>query len=249
MAKISKYLESDFIAPLVNEGYLPSSIHLHLSYGGLGGALFNRTLIANISDSNEFEIPVTMRRMVEFRLAHNADMIVCNLMPRRLEIRTARTAESAIRQLNLSNINYGLRGLKSHKGGSYWGAPGLMFDENFSLLYIYILKGFIDLHKGKYIYNKGVLYVSPQVMLREDEMMYKAIKKKLIPLVLENKNRLRPVSSGRGMASDNFTTEVVIGDLSRFAHRVREPEGEDINGSLNALLNENIDNVLGNLNI
>lgn len=249
MAKISKYLESDFIVPLIHENYLSPSTRLHLSYGGLNGALFNKTLIANISDSNEFEIPATMRRMVEVRLAHDADMIVCNLMPRRLEIRTVRTAESAIRQLSLSNITYGLRGFKSYKGGSYWGASGLMFDESFNPLYIYILKGFIDLHEGKYIYNKGVLYVSPQVMLREDEMMYKAIKKKLIPLVLENGNRLRPVPSNRGMASDNFTTEVVIGDLSRFAHRVREPEGEDINGSLNALLNENIDNVLGNLHI
>lgn len=247
MAKIGKYLEEDFIRPLTTASYLTRSVAYNHAFNGLEGAVFNRTIVADMSNSNEVEIPVAMRAMVETRILQDADMFVCNLLPRRLGNRTTRTAESTIRQLNTSSLGYGLHSIKNHKGGVYWGAPGLMLDENFNPLYIYVLRGSKSITDTYYVYNKGVLYVSPNVVLREDDIMYKAIKKKVIPIILGNEGSLVPYETRAGKASADFTTEVVIADLNRFIHRVLEPEDEDLNISLNALLNENIDNVLGNL--
>lgn len=248
MAKIGRYLENDFIGPLCGTIYLPNNLQYHYSLGGYGGAMFNRTIVADLEDRENVEIPICMRNMVESRAIRDNDMFVCNLLPTQLNTRTTRTAESVIRQLNTSSLQYGLKGITNHKGGPYWGTTGLMLDKDFNPLYIYVLRGRYDADYRRFTYKKGVLYVSTDVMLREDDIMYKAIKKKVIPLILEDPNKIKPVETTRGDV-DDFTTEVVIRDLSHFVHKVMEPEDEDLNISLNAHLNEHIDNVLNNMGL
>lgn len=248
MARASKYLEYDFIGPLSSTIYLTSNLQYAHALGGYGGAMFNRTIVADLQDRENVEIPICMRNMVEVRGISDIDMFVCNLLPSQVNPRPTRTAESAIRQINTSSFQYGLRGVTNSKGGPYWGTTGLMLDKDYNPLYVYVLKGRYDAVLSKFIYKKGVLYVSTDVMLREDEVMYKAIKKKVIPMILENPSSIKPVETSRGIV-DGFTTEVVIRDLSHFVHKVMEPEDEDLNISLNAHLNEHIGNVLSNLNI
>lgn len=250
MAKISKYLENDFIIPLCSGIYQnTTTLQYHHSQGRYGGAIFNRTLIADLQDKENVRIPVCMRGMVESPLALSGDMVVCNLLPSQLGERTTRTAESVIRHLNVCTLVYGLKGINNHKGGPYYGATGLMLDKDFNPLYVYVLEGRFDAGTRMFTYKKGVLYVSADVMFREDEIMYKAIRKKVMPMILESPARLSPPRSTKGLVDANFTTEVVVRDLSHFVHKVMEPEDEDLNISLNAHLNEHIGNVLNNLNI
>ena len=248
MTKISKYLEYDFLGPLCSSFYLPDNIRYSHSLNGYGGAMFNRTLIADLQDRENIEIPICMRNMVERRSIRDVSMFVCNLLPTQITDRPTRTAESAIRKLNTSSFQYGLRGVNNHKGGPYWGTTGLMLDKDFNPLYVYVLKGRYDAGMNKFTYKKGVLYVSTDVMLREDDIMYKAIKKKVIPMIIEDPSKVIPIVTPRCVV-ENFTTEVVVRDLSHFVHKVMEPEDEDLNISLNAHLNEHIDNVLDNLNL
>lgn len=131
-----------------------------------------------------------------------------------------------------------LRKSRSNKGETYYGAPGILLDKDFSPLMIATSKVRLDENNNIQIDDR-IIHIHPNVFLHDTGFLEKAIAKKGIAFYL---------STGLTDYSNNYKAKVVIDDCSQFIRKANIPRvGETSPKDFTNILKDNIDEVLSQI--
>lgn len=106
-----------------------------------------------------------------------------NIMP----TENKRTFNSIFRTLLSSNYNSRLVKVKTSKGEIYYGAPGIVLDEEYNVLLLMAMKATLEEHN--LLYHEPILYINPSVFINKD-LVSKNIISNIVPYFIENKVNL-----------------------------------------------------------
>lgn len=95
-----------------------------------------------------------------------------------------RTSNSIFRTLLSFNDNSRLVKVKTSKGEIYYGAPGIVLDEEYNVLLLMAMKAILEEHN--LLYYEPVLYINPSVFINKD-LVSKNIISNIVPYFIENK--------------------------------------------------------------
>lgn len=136
------------------------------------------------------------------------------------------------------------------KGETYYGNKGIIFDEDFNLLFlctIFCTKKQNN-NKVSYIYDKSNIYIHPKVFINNDGSMEKIIVKKLLPFYLSNTLKRPSYGSLFGFAQ-YIKPKVIIEDVSsKFIEYTNKPNIQDTQDDLiHECLCNSIDEIINNI--
>ncbi len=217
---------------------------------------FNRMFVIDIS-SNEIEVPVFARATVEgvvkakLESSHinSVDKIVIPMYVNSYN-QTRRTADSIITEFfSRVKFNSRLQKVTTNKGEVYYGGKGIILDKDFNIILLCtIICRKVELGGGQVMsYYKPMIHVSPQVFLRNEDLINKSILKKIIPFYVAHN------ISSFNTAYAYFRSEIPVGtkpqilvdDVSKFIEKPAKPTPQKCSDDiLNQVLIDNIDDIL-----
>lgn len=139
-----------------------------------------------------------------------------------------------------------LRTIKTKKDEYFYGNKGIIFDNTFTpLLFTTIsFKNTKEFEAGKLEYLGFNVYINPKVFIAQDNVISKAIIKKMMPVFLTTNS---PLYLGWRQPTIPIKTNVIIEDISeKFFCTTKVPDISTISDKyLNKLIAEEIDTNLG----
>ena len=225
-----------------------------------GSTMYDKFLSVNISES-EIEIPIFCRYKIEEliydklyypntpNLANIKEVIIplyCNTI-----VQNKRTADSIIKEF-FTRTNFGdrLQKVVTNKGEIYYGGKGIIFNKDFTPLFIATLIGEKEIVDGNtvFTYNRATIHINPKVFLDTHGLISKSILKKVIPLYVSQTIRINTNSRFRSSLPISYTPQILIDDVSGWIKKVKLPTPSNCsNNILNQLLIDNIDDVLSQI--
>lgn len=132
------------------------------------------------------------------------------------------------------------------KNTTYYGNRGVIFDENFNILFLTTYTAFLN-PGGNYSYGNPKVYISPRVLVEKKNPLYKYIVEKMIPLLANNSIYYYVNYDGMTPVLESYITPIDVkiknADLL-FTCSPIEPSTNNNNDELiNNLLIQNIDSV------
>ena len=147
-------------------------------------------------------------------------------------------AETILKEFCLSSTGTRLTKINTPKGETYYGGRGVVFDKDFNpLMYATVT---IANEDGRLKLSGYKLHIHPQVFLNDTAIVNKSILKKAIAYFLE-----KGVTTG--LRSSRKKVTVLVDDGSEFFKKPNRPDVNTSNEDFNAVLQEDIAEVLNQL--
>ena len=216
---------------------------------------FNRLFVIDVS-SNEIEVPVfaksavehVVRSKLEFPSINNVDKIVIPMYVNTYN-QSRRTIDSIVSDFFLrTDFNQRLQKVTTSKGEVYYGGKGIILDKDFNILFLCTIVCRKIEYRDRQVmsYYKPMIHVSPQVFLRGDSLINKAILKKVIPFYIShNINTVGTHYYFMNAIPEGTKPQILIDDVNKFIENPIKPTPQKCSDDvLNQLLVDNIDDVL-----
>ena len=217
--------------------------------------VFNRLFVIDVS-SDEIEVPVFAKPAVESVISvklefphttHTSKIVIPMYVNTYNQQR--RTADSIVSDFfSRVDFNRRLQKVTTNKGEVYYGGRGIILDKDFNILLLctIVCKKMEYRDRQVMSYYKPMIHVSPQVFLRGDSLINKAILKKVIPFYIShNINTVGTYYYFTNAIPEGTKPQILIDDVSKFIENPTKPTPQKCSDDvLNQLLVDNIDDVL-----
>lgn len=223
--------------------------------------VFKKFITLDISQE-EFEIPVMAKIPVEKCIMENIRSIICISNPiTEVVLPLYRVRSSAIRKSastivkELFSTSTRMMEVENSKGDVYYGCPGLIMDSQCNPIFMCTVtcrlkKSLTETITG-ICYSNPTIHINPKVFLDTKDMVHKFILKDLIPFYIrENLVGRQDVNKSVLTISHELghKANIVISDTSRYIREPAKPSMKvPLNESVNELLVDNVDELLGQI--
>ena len=257
MAVTINYRFASTIAGLFrNEG---SDEYPQLSQAGISWSnnnVLNRFTKCDLSGP-EFEVPVAIRGYAERELSTTIGKTFSSIGEKELVvpiiqqsyINNKRTADSILKQLFESTIQYGMVNIKTNKDIEYHGGRGYIFDANFNPIFFATLIGHYDVEDVSnrvrgWTWTECRVYLHPNIIIDGSDLIGKGIMKKVLPYLLSSRDVLPYSRINWIKISENIKVKVIIEDASRFFRTPTPMRADFTNEEMNEMLAAHADEVV-----
>ena len=220
--------------------------------------VFNRLFVIDVS-SDEIEVPVFAKPAVESVISvklefphttHTSKIVIPMYVNTYNQQR--RTADSIVSDFfSRVDFNRRLQKVTTNKGEVYYGGRGIILDKDFNILLLctIVCKKMEYRDRQVMSYYKPMIHVSPQVFLRGDSLINKAILKKVIPFYIShNINTVGTHYYFMNAIPEGTKPQILIDDVNKFIENPIKPTPQKCSDDvLNQLLIDNVDDVLNQL--
>lgn len=178
-------------------------------------------------------------------LQYNYDSVLLHLCSE-WPLSSKRLIRGALQAFEYSLRDGTIRGVNMANGGVYYGIPGVIFDEDFSILFMMTSTLSIDRENKETFITRHNCRISPRVFQRADFTIEKAIIKKVIPFCATHivDGRDYPYIGSPGKA-DGTNIKIIIDDIDQdFIQTTVAPKISDTQDMFQKVLKDNIQDVL-----
>lgn len=200
---------------------------INLNDNWANNSVLNRFARCNLFGS-EIEIPIILRGNAESILKSDLKKSLEDINERELVmpvvkqdyINFKRTADSIIKLFFDNDPQQGMMVAKTNKDVIYYGNKGYIFDANFNLLFMATLVGKYTTTSDNIIvgftYTECRVYIHPNVIIDDSDIINKGIIKKVLPFILTRDNINPATIRNFPYVDNNIKVRVLIEDASRF---------------------------------
>lgn len=212
---------------------------------------FSKNLVCDISNLEDFEIPIYARDAFERIISsqEDCDKIVIPLYSNCSPV-SKRTSDSILNEFYVrTTFSERIKKIITSKGEVYYGSRGLIFNKDFKPLLIHTVKVRRE-SPDIYVYYELVLHVSPLVFTTNG-ILEKSIIKKVIPTYLtESLGNVYMYHSRTSLfkAADTVKITIVIDDVSYLIYSPTVPDSSCIEETFNKCISDNKEEILYNFN-
>ena len=189
------------------------------------------------------EIPYFMSSNIALALSQEYKSIAAPLIAD-TNLNTRRLVRGAF--MDFTRITGRITGVHMSNGNTYYGVPGVIFNENMELLLIVTLTIRKIIDSPRFSVERINCRISPKVFEHQDRIIEKTIVKKIIPFCVSYSVARRDIYlSCREYNCVGKTIQVIIDDCSSFIHTATVPKPSLLTeDKIKSFLVENINEII-----